>query len=156
MENKKTSLQLFDQAILEDRIAWWQMTLPSGDVLFSDSKATMLGRDPKDFKHYTDFTNLLHPDDYEETMQAMKDHLEGKKKFYETKYRIKHNDGSYKTYFDFGQIIKRDEDEMVIVGFVIKVKSDQELEKQVEKLKNLITEGEPSILDLIEEIQHKK
>ena len=84
-------------AMLEDAIeaggmAWWIMELPSGVVFFSPNKIKLLGYTEKEvskFVHYSNFTDLVHPDDYEKCMKAMKDHIEGKTKLYETQYRIK-------------------------------------------------------------------
>jgi two-component system CheB/CheR fusion protein len=36
--------------------------------------------------------DLVHPDDYEETMEAMRKHLRGEDKTYNTEYRIKGKD----------------------------------------------------------------
>ena len=70
-------------------LAWWEMELPSGTVRFSDEKAAMLGYPPEGFTTYHDFTALLHPDDREPTMQAMRDHLSGNAEQYAVDYRIK-------------------------------------------------------------------
>lgn len=85
----------FEAAMEAIGLAWWWMELPSGAVFFSPNKARMLGRKPDDFFHYKDFTNLVHPDDYERIMQDMRDHIEGRADLYETTYRIQHADGSY-------------------------------------------------------------
>lgn len=101
-------------------IAWWEMEMPSGVVFFSDNKAHMIGRRNGDFTHYTDFTDLVHPDDYDHMMKAMTDHLEGKKDHYETRYRIKHRDGHYVTFYDRGRIVQRGNGKTLkIAGIVI-------------------------------------
>lgn len=107
-------------------LAWWEMELPSGVVFFHDNKALMIGRRPKDFTHYTDFTKLVHKDDLEPAMQAMKDHLSGKKSLYETKYRIKCADGTYKTFFDRGRIVAKEEETTRIAGFVVDMTDAQD------------------------------
>lgn len=43
MINKKDGLTSFDLLLAEGRAAWWQMELPSGEVIFSDNKTRMLG-----------------------------------------------------------------------------------------------------------------
>ncbi|HYH75323.1 MAG TPA: PAS domain-containing protein [Candidatus Saccharimonadales bacterium] len=114
-------LDKFEIAMEATGLAWWWMELPSGAVFFSPNKAQMIGRNPADFMHYKDFTDLVHPDDYEKAMQAMRDHLEGKKELYETTYRIKHQDGSYVQFYDRGQIVGREEGKIVLAGFVFDV-----------------------------------
>ncbi|MFW6421868.1 MAG: PAS domain-containing protein, partial [Candidatus Bipolaricaulota bacterium] len=72
-----------ERAMEAGNLAWWTMELPSGKVNFNERKATMLGWKPKQFNHYTDFTELIHSEDHEKAMKVMKDHLEGKKERYE-------------------------------------------------------------------------
>lgn len=113
-------LQKLEIALEAAGIAWWWMEIPSGTVFFSPNKALMLGRDPNDFVHYKNFTELVHPDDYEGMMQDMRDHLEGHKAVYETKYRIRCQDGNYKTFYDRGKIVAHGKDgAMSIAGMVL-------------------------------------
>lgn len=84
--------------------AWWEMSLDSGDVAFSEHKTDFLGVDAAAFSHYEDFTSRIHPDDYEATMQAMRDHMAGEAARYETKYRIRDAHGEYVWFHDVGQI----------------------------------------------------
>ena len=60
----------------------------TGIVTFDNHKATMLGYLPEKFKHYTDFTALVHPEDVDKAMNAMKNHLKGLSDKYEVEYRI--------------------------------------------------------------------
>jgi len=89
--------------------AWWEMGLPSGHVVFDDRKAEMLGYAPSQFKTYTDFTRLLHPDDRDKALQAMRDHLEGRAERYEVEYRIRTSDGTYKWFRDIGAVAEQGE-----------------------------------------------
>lgn len=114
-----TELGNLETALEAAGIAWWWMELPSGVVFFSPNKAKMLDRDPSDFMHYKSFTDLVHPDDYERIMQDMRNHLEGKVDTYETSYRIKAKDGSYKKFYDRGKIVSRKNGETVVAGVVI-------------------------------------
>ena len=100
-------------------IAWWEMELPSGVVFFSENKTNMLGRKAGDFTHYTHFTNIVHEDDYAQMMQAMEGHMSGKNEYYETKYRIKHKEGHYITFYDRGKIVYSDGKVTKIAGIVI-------------------------------------
>ena len=109
-------------------IAWWEMELPTGVIFFSENKTNMLGRKAGDFTHYTDFTHLVHPDDYEPMMKAMDDHINGKLPYYETKYRIKHKKGQYITFYDRGKIVFKDKKMVKIAGIVINMSEDRNLE----------------------------
>ncbi len=114
-------------------IAWWEMELPAGKVRFNERKARMLGYSPEKFKHYTDFTDLLHPDDYERTMSAMRNHLEGKKEKYEVEYRIKKKDGSYKWFRDVGSITKQEGEYRKVAGIVIDIDVRKQQEKELKQ-----------------------
>ena len=104
-------------------IAWWEMDVLTGDITFSSHKAEMLGFPPENFKHYKDFMSLVHPDDYESAMEAMRSHFKGKTDKYETDYRIKTISGDYKYFHDIGSIQKRDASGMptYISGLVIDI-----------------------------------
>lgn len=118
-------LALLNDAMDAGGIAWWMMEYPGGAVFFHPKKIRMLGYTDKDmdkFVHYSSFTDLLHPDDYPGAMKSMMDHITGEKPLYETEYRIKAKDGSYKKFFDRGKIVaKNDSGEMAIAGMVIDI-----------------------------------
>ncbi len=94
-------------------LAWWEWNVAENRVDFNENKVRMLGFERSDFPTpcpYAAFTDLLHPDDHEKTMQAMRDHLSGKKPLYEAEYRIRHKDGSYRWFYDRGSVTKRSPD----------------------------------------------
>lgn len=118
-------LALLNDAMDAGGIAWWMMEYPNGAVFFHPKKIRMLGYKDQDmakFVHYSSFTDLLHPDDYDAAMQAMTDHITGKKELYETEYRIKGKDGKYRKFFDRGKIVAKNKNgEMAIAGMVIDI-----------------------------------
>lgn len=124
---KRTSFKLNESesrlsAALEiGNIAWWEVELPSGNVFFSKNKATMLGYSPDRFKHYTDFTNLLHPDDYENTMNDFREHLNGNKKLYDSEYRIKNFKNEYAWFHDVGRIVHKSGEITILSGIVVNI-----------------------------------
>lgn len=125
-----TELEKLEIAMEAAGMAWWWMEIPSGAIFFSPNKAKMLGRSEADFIHYKNFTDLVHPDDYERMMQDMRNHLEGKADIYRTTYRIKTADGSYKRFLDKGKIVSRRKDgEIALAGMVIDVTDFIELDE---------------------------
>lgn len=112
--------------------AWWNLELPSGKVTFHKHKAEMIGYSPEDFKHYTDFTKLLHPDDYERVMEAMRKRIEGKIDRYETEYRILSKNKGYIWFYDVGSVVKNDnEGNITISGIVIDITKQKQLEYDI-------------------------
>ena len=80
----------------------------------------MLGREDEHFIHYKQFTELVHPDDYELMMKNMMDLIEGRSDAYETRYRIQHKNGHYERFYDKGKIVGTKGKDLVIAGFVLK------------------------------------
>ncbi len=117
----RSTVEHIEDALAAAEMAWWSLEFPSGALTFSRKKTDMIGYDADDFVHYSHFTDLIHPEDHDNTMQAMRDHYEGRAKFYETTYRIKHKDGHYVTFYDKGQIVERTEKTFIVAGIVQRV-----------------------------------
>ncbi len=85
----------------------WEWNCETGQVIFNPKKVQVLGYEVSEFSPTVDaFTNLLHPDDYEPTMEAMRQHLYGRVPAYEAEYRIKTRSGGYKWFYDRGRIVE--------------------------------------------------
>jgi hypothetical protein len=82
-------------------------------------------------------------------MVAMKDHISGKKNFYETTYRIRHKTGKYLFFYDCDQIINKDGENITVLGFVIKFDEPDNIQEQMNSFKDMILLGNPSILELV-------
>lgn len=100
-----TRLQL---AMQQANMAWWEMDIATGAVSFDVRKAEMLGYQPEMFAQYTDFMNLVHPDDYAKAMNAMRNYFNGSADRYEVEYRILAKSGDYQWFYDVGFILQRD------------------------------------------------
>ena len=143
MKDDSKAKERLDLCLSAGNLAWWEMDVNTGKVIFNKNKVEMLGYTVDDFKDadYRSFTNLLHPDDHDRAMQAMRDHLEGKKQAYDVEYRIKARNGSYKWYYDKGSIVERDKNgnPLVVKGLVIDISRLKQSEN-LEKLSNKILE----------------
>ncbi len=118
--NSYSATSLASQLI---NFAWWIMELPSGKVTFSKNKTDVLGFDSQDFNHYEDFMKLVHPDDYEKTMQAMRDLIEGRTNIYKIEYRIRDINNNYHIFYDFGNILEKNTETnfIKIVGYALEI-----------------------------------
>ncbi|MFO7807619.1 MAG: PAS domain S-box protein [Candidatus Moraniibacteriota bacterium] len=134
-EQLETTQDRLEDAMKAGNISWWEMELPSGEVNFNKRKAEMLGYSPKSFKTYEDFTKILHPDDYERAMQAMRDYLKRKTKRYKVEYRIQKKDGTYKWFRDIGEITEKSKKGKKITGIVIDIDKRKEREKKLGETK---------------------
>lgn len=129
---RENNLRL-EMAMQVANMAWWEMNVKTGQVSFGKQKTDMLGFLDKDFKYYNDFMELVHSDDCEETMAAMHDHLYGNESRYETEYRIRTSNGTYKWFYDVGSISKRDENgnPLIVSGLVLDITDRKEAESEL-------------------------
>ena len=98
----ETYRRQLEATMLAGNIAWWEMDVKSGAVRFNEQKARLIGRNPAEFVHYTDFTTLVHPADLEPMMENMRRYLRGESVAYAVDYRIRHLTGSWKWFQDIG------------------------------------------------------
>lgn len=142
-----------DFAMRAVNMAWWEMDISTGNVTFGKRKAEMLGYPSEMFKHYTDFTALLHPEDYEKAMDAMRKHYSGNADKYEVEYRLRTNAGEYKWFYDIGSIVKRDLNgtPLNITGIVIDISDRKRSEAQTMKLLSEVVESRRALLSVIED-----
>ncbi len=140
-----TSKEHLNLALSAGNLAWWEMEVATGKVRFNANKVKMLGYSMEDFQdaHYNAFTELIHPDDYEMAMQAMRDHLTGKKALYEVTYRIKHKAGHYIWFYDRGSATQRDNDgkPILIKGIVFDNTERQEALQSLKTSKKALEEA---------------
>jgi PAS domain S-box-containing protein len=112
-------------------MAWWEMDLPGGHVTFAKRKAEMLGYPAEKFKHYRDFVALVHPDDRDKVMAAMRRHLDGSLPRYQVDYRIAASSGAYVWFHDIGSVGKRDASgkPLNVTGLVINISGRKQAEE---------------------------
>ncbi|MBS3817832.1 MAG: PAS domain-containing sensor histidine kinase [Candidatus Thermoplasmatota archaeon] len=153
-EELEEELQIYKER-LEDametgNLAWWEMELPSGEIQFNDRKAEMLGYPPEKFEHYTDFTDIIHPEDHDRAMKAMKDHLEGKEKRYEVEYRIEKDNGEYKWFRDVGSITEEEGEYKKVTGIVIDIDERKRIQEHEKFLHSLLRHDLRNKIQLIQ------
>lgn len=121
----------------------WFWNFTTNEVTFNPLKAEAIGYMKEDLPEkvpYEFFTDKVHPDDKDEVMQLMMDHLKGEIPVWEVKYRIQAKDGSWKVYQDRGKVTERDENgrPLFLTGIVFDVTQEElEREQLVVKNKNL-------------------
>lgn len=141
MENEK-----YLEAVIKDSpFAWWDWDIRNNLLKISSLKASMIGYDPGDFenKGYQAFTDLLHPDDLEKAMNAMRTVLQKKTDLYQTDYRIKSASGIYHLYMDRGFVTEKDKDgnPLKIRGIVIDLGKENEISGNIENLKEILVQS---------------
>ena len=123
-------------------LAWWEMNIKTGAVKFNEQKTRMLGYNSPGFKHYSDFTKLVHPDDYEPMMEAMIKCMKATL-VYSADYRIKASNGEYKWFHDIGVVTATDDNgkPLMVTGVVIDIterkNSEEQLKQRIKYEENL-------------------
>lgn len=117
---------------------FWDFTV--NEVTFNPLKAEAIGYGKEDLPEkvtFQFFTDKLHPEDKEEVMQKMRDHLAGKIPVWEVKYRIQAKDGSWKVYQDRGKVTERNEkgEPLFLSGIVFDV-TEEEVDREQLESKN--------------------
>ena len=150
---ERLNIALLDEK--EDRLefGWtgslgrWYLDFATGTVVFNPLKIETLGYSMADIPHptpYSFFTQLIHPDDYRDTMLAMRDHMDNKTNVYECEYRIRASNGHYKWYYDRGTVTQRDEDGKALfaAGIVFDITNKKNTaQKLMEENKSLAIEA---------------
>ncbi len=135
----ETSSKL-ELAMQGGKMAWWEMDVKTGNVTFSKYKVEMLGYPSENFKHYHDFTALVHPIDRERIMNSMHRHLNGVLDKYEAEYRILANSGEYIWFYDYGSVVKTDSNgaPLICAGFVFNITERKQAEEMFHKSEQML------------------
>jgi len=154
-ERGRANAVRLETALEMGNLAWWEMELPQGTVRFDARKATILGYSPERFVHYSDFTSLLHPEDYERTMQAMRDHITGKVPRYLVDYRICAADGSYHWFRDIGGVTRSNPDgsPQIVTGIVMDITAVKGMEAELARNHELLQAAFDNLAENEEELR---
>jgi len=123
------------RAMIAGNMAWWEMELPSGKITFNHNKTRMMGLRGEDFTHFQDFMGIVHPEDYEGAMNAMRAHLQGNAEVYACEYRMKNAKGDYQWFQDVGKIVYQDEEKKLVAGIVTEITERKRIEAQLKEAK---------------------
>ncbi|RLJ62645.1 PAS domain-containing protein [Sulfurisoma sediminicola] len=89
----------------------WDWDVRSDRVFFSHRWKAMLGHADEEIGDGLDeWKSRVHPDDLDETLATVADHIEGRAPVYESRHRVRHKDGHYLWILDRGMVIERDGD----------------------------------------------
>jgi PAS domain S-box-containing protein len=144
LEKQYQALQAIDKDLKksgeEFEFAWagnlgrWDWDYKTSEVTFNPKKIVALGYEEDEIHpNVWEFCEMIHPDDYEKTMNNMREHLQGKTPAYEIEYRIRSKNGDYKWFYDRGVISERDEEgkPSKITGIVFDISERKENEEKM-------------------------
>jgi PAS domain S-box-containing protein len=112
----------------------WDWNNLTDEVYFNDMWCIMLGYDPGEVaRHVSSWSNLVHPEDMPEVMDALKKHLRGETEFYESTHRLRTKNGAWKWIFDKGFVVQRNEKNEPVrtIGSHFDISRQKETEQQL-------------------------
>lgn len=154
-EKTKNSEERLKFAIEGSRDGLWDWNITTGDVYLSPQWKSMLGFGEKDLKgRIEEWENMLYADDKQKTMKTLNAHLEGKTPFFETEYRIRCKDGSYKWVLARGMVTSRDKkhNPLRAVGTHTDITESRTRERELEKLNKFMVGRELKMVELKKQI----
>lgn len=84
----------------------WENNLLKGETFYSDRSREILGFAPHELANdRTDWVARIHPDDVKRGIQAMQDHLAGRRPYYEVEHRFRTKEGTYKWILSRGRAL---------------------------------------------------
>lgn len=142
LETENQELRRDNEQIDQIQFSWtgnlgrWYWDIKSNSVTFNPLKVIALGYDLTELPEritYQFFTEKLHPDDYTKTMDAMREHLSGKRPVYECEYRIKSKIGDYKWFYDRGRVTRFDShnNPLFVAGIVFDITEQKRVESEL-------------------------
>ena len=99
-----------DMALSGAELGLWDWNLRTGEMVFNDRWAEMLGFSLEEIEPLFQAEDMLiHPDERDMHKQAMDSHLDGTTRFFEFEHRLKCKSGSWRWVLDRGKVVERDE-----------------------------------------------
>lgn len=98
-------------ALENSHIGVWEWDINANKVYHSNESRIIFGfKDSEMDLSETDWTEQIHPDDLDNLMKVVNDHVQSVTKEYRSEHRILCGDGSYKWVLDRGKIVSYDSD----------------------------------------------
>ena len=105
----KESEERFAAAIDGSGDGLWDWNIPAGKVFYSNNWKAMIGYSPEELtSELAEWDSRLHPEDRDQTFQALQRHLDGVLPRYLSEHRIQTRQGNYIWVLDRGSVVERD------------------------------------------------
>ena len=147
----RTSEERFQRAMAGTRDGLWDWNLQTNEAYMSDRFSTMLGYEQEDLPSSGDaWISLIHPDDLVPTQATLRNYLEKKVAIYESTFRMRAKDGTYRWFTGRGEAVwDQDGTPMRITGVNTDIterkRTEQELLKSELKFRVLLNNQNDAI-----------
>jgi len=146
----RESEERFRLAVEGSRDGLWDWDLTTGEAFYSDRIAAMLGYEPTELSNTRDeWSKLIHPEDRQTAADQLDEYLKGKKDFYESTFRMRARDGTYRWITSRGKALFNEQGTPTrFVGFNTDITAQK---KQTAEVERLLSEKE----HLLQEVNHR-
>lgn len=109
-ESLRESEERLQLALKGADLGTWDWNITTGDVVFNERWAEMLGYNLAEIEpHISTWEKLVHPDDATAVMEVLNAHLSGRTPIYQTEHRLRTKAGDWKWILDTGKVFERAE-----------------------------------------------
>ncbi len=135
-ESLRESEERFRLAVEGTRDGLWDWNLQTNEAYHSDRFATMLGYSTDELPDTNEaWSDLLHPEDKAEAFRRVEEYLQGRTGFYESTFRLRAKDGSYRWITGRGKALFDEGDNPIrFVGFNTDITKQKNQEEEVNRL----------------------
>lgn len=131
LHENKERLEL---AILTTESGLWDWKIQTGEIIFNDRWANMLGYSPNELDNdIVTWENLLHPDDKPRVLKCLNSHIDGKAPNYMDEHRLLTKNGGWIWVLDTGKIVAWDKNgnPLRAIGYKIDITNRKQMEKEI-------------------------
>jgi PAS domain S-box-containing protein len=151
-EELQDSKERLELTIEGAALGTWEWNIESGKVDYNKRWAEMLGYTLDEVKtDISNWKNCLHPDEKEEILEKLIDHLDGQTSMYQSEHRLQNKSGQWIWVVDAGRVYKYDDsgNPLRAVGIHLDITRRKEAEQALAKERALLLSLINSIPDLI-------
>jgi len=130
----RQSEQRLDAALEAARAGVWDLDPSTGRVIRSRRWEELLGFGAGDLEgRHREWVELLHPDDRDETLHLLEEHIAGRTGAFESEHRLRRSDGTWLWVMDRGRVVARSEEgnPVRMVGATVDITQRKHLEGQL-------------------------
>ncbi len=125
-------------ALESARGGMWDLDVAAGEPRHTDFFHHMLGIEGAQCREPLLWSSRMHPEDGPRVREALKRTIDGAEELYESMYRLRHADGTWRWVLDRGRAIDRDAAGKAqrLVGFIVEIADPHSLERQIIEIAN--------------------
>lgn len=133
-EALRESNEHLDLAVKGAGLGTWDWNVVSGEVVFNERWAEISGWRLEEIRpHVATWENALHPEEKEQIMRQMNEHLQGGAPLFTAEHRLRHKSGAYVWTLSAGRVFQRDADGRPLraAGILLDINARKQAEEQL-------------------------